>query len=90
MIGGTAWAQHRGIEKVEVRIDNGPWEPAQLTEEYSIDTWRQWSYRWQATPGQHMLYCRATDKTGQLQTEERTPPIPGGATGWHNRVITIT
>ncbi len=39
--------------------------------------------------GQHTVYCRATDKTGQLQTEERTPPIPGGATGWHNRVLTI-
>ncbi|MCK5755534.1 MAG: molybdopterin-dependent oxidoreductase, partial [Mycobacterium sp.] len=90
VIAGTAWAQHRGISKVEVRIDNGPWETAQLAEEYSIDTWRQWSYRWQATPGQHTLYCRATDMTGQLQTEERTPPIPGGATGWHNRVITIT
>ncbi|WP_045821046.1 molybdopterin-dependent oxidoreductase [Williamsia herbipolensis] len=89
ILAGTAWAQHRGISKVEVRIDNGPWEPADLTEEYSNDTWRQWSYRWQATPGQHTVYCRATDKTGQLQTEERTPPIPGGATGWHNRVLTI-
>lgn len=90
MIGGTAWAQHRGISKVEVQIDNGPWVPAQLAEEYSIDTWRQWSYRYQATPGQHTVTCRATDMDGQLQTEERTPPIPGGATGWNNRVFTIT
>ncbi|GAA2058886.1 molybdopterin-dependent oxidoreductase [Williamsia deligens] len=90
MIAGTAWAQHRGISKVEVQIDKGPWVPAELTEEYSNDTWRQWSYRYQATPGQHTVTCRATDKTGQLQTEERTPPIPGGATGWNNRVFTIT
>jgi sulfite oxidase len=90
VIAGTAWAQHRGIEKVEVRIDDGPWEVVQLAEEYSIDTWRQWSYRWQATPGQHTVYCRATDKTGETQTEQRTPPIPGGATGWDDRIITIT
>ncbi len=90
VLAGTAWAQHRGIAKVEVRVDNGPWNVAELTEEYSIDTWRQWSYRWQATPGQHTIYCRATDRTGALQVEERTPPIPGGATGWHNRVLTIS
>ncbi|MBT0567314.1 molybdopterin-dependent oxidoreductase [Williamsia sp. CHRR-6] len=89
VIAGTAWAQRRGIAKVEVRIDNGPWEVATLADEYSIDTWRQWTYKWQATKGQHTITCRATDKTGATQTEKRTTPIPGGATGWHNRVLTI-
>ncbi|CAM2982847.1 sulfite oxidase [Williamsia muralis] len=89
VIAGTAWAQHRGIAKVEVRVDNGPWNTATLATEYSNDTWRQWFWTWQATPGQHTVYCRATDETGAVQPEERVAPIPDGATGWHNRVFRI-
>ena len=50
-IAGVAWAQHVGIERVEVAIDDGPWASAELGGEDSIDTWRQWVYRWRATPG---------------------------------------
>ena len=50
-IGGTAWAQTRGITKVEVQIDNGPWTEAVLSAEASVVTWRQWSFEWDATPG---------------------------------------
>jgi sulfite oxidase len=89
VIAGTAWAQHRGIAKVEVRVDNGPWNTATLATEYSNDTWRQWFWTWQATAGQHTVYCRATDETGAVQPEERVAPIPDGATGWHNRVFRI-
>ncbi len=89
LVAGTAWAQHRGIAKVEVRVDNGPWNLATLAPQYSIDTWRQWTWQWQATPGLHTLQVRATDLDGNVQVEERTPPIPGGATGWHNRSITV-
>lgn len=90
VVAGTAWAQHRGISKVEVRVDDGPWQEAQLTPEYSIDTWRQWSWTWQATAGQHTLYCRATDADGKTQTEDRADPVPDGATGWHSRVLQVT
>jgi sulfite oxidase len=89
LIAGTAWAQHRGIAKVEVRVDNGPWNTATLATEYTNDTWRQWFWTWSATPGQHTVYCRATDETGAVQPEERVAPIPDGATGWHNRVFRI-
>jgi DMSO/TMAO reductase YedYZ molybdopterin-dependent catalytic subunit len=83
-IGGVAWAQHRGIAKVEVRVDNGDWQPATLAAVPSIDTWRQWTLVWEAAPGKHRLTVRATDNGGQTQQEEPSPPDPDGATGWHS------
>ena len=89
-VAGTAWAQTRGIDRVEVRVDNGPWEPATLAEQYTIDTWRQWYWDWNATAGNHNIQVRATDQDGNTQVEERTPPIPGGSTGWHTRTIIVS
>jgi DMSO/TMAO reductase YedYZ molybdopterin-dependent catalytic subunit len=82
--GGVAWAQDRGVRGVEVRIDDGIWQPAQLGASYSNATWRLWSFPWQATTrGQHTITVRATDNTGATQTEEQASVIPDGATGWH-------
>ncbi|MEU3510984.1 molybdopterin-dependent oxidoreductase [Streptomyces longwoodensis] len=89
MVAGVAWAQHRGIDKVEVRIDDGPWRQADLAAEDTRDTWRQWSLPWQATRGGHTLTVRATDRTGAVQTDRRTRTIPDGATGWHSVVVTV-
>ncbi|MFI5663812.1 sulfite oxidase [Streptomyces sp. NPDC051684] len=89
MVAGVAWAQHRGIDKVEVRVDDGPWQEARLATEDTRDTWRQWSYEWQATKGSHTLTVRATDRTGETQTEKRTPTVPDGASGWHSVVVTV-
>lgn len=89
MIAGVAWAQHRGIDRVEVRIDEGSWRPADLAAQDTADTWRQWSLPWKATPGGHTLTVRATDRSGQVQTEQRVPTIPDGASGWHSVVITV-
>lgn len=89
MIAGVAWAQHRGIDKVEVRIDDGPWQEARLAAEDTRDTWRQWSFPWQAAKGGHTLTVRATDRTGAVQTDERTRTIPDGASGWHSVVVTV-
>ncbi|WP_425577195.1 molybdopterin-dependent oxidoreductase [Streptomyces enissocaesilis] len=89
MVAGVAWAQHRGIEKVEIRIDDGPWRPADLAAQDTVDTWRQWSFPWKATPGGHTLTVRATDSTGRVQTEKRTRTIPDGASGWHSVVVTV-
>ncbi|MCV7176364.1 molybdopterin-dependent oxidoreductase [Mycolicibacterium sphagni] len=81
--GGVAWAQNRGVKAVEVRIDDGPWQPAQLGASYSNDTWRLWSFPWTASQtGFHTVTARATDNTGAVQTEEQAPPAPDGATGW--------
>ena len=90
VVAGTAWAQRRGIERVEVQVDDGPWNEATLAEEYSIDTWRMWSWTWDAQPGLHTVSVRATDSTGEVQTETRQPPIPTGATGWHNRTFRVS
>lgn len=89
-IAGVAWAQHRGIDKVEVRVDSGPWNAAELGTENTIDTWRQWVYRWSATPGEHTLAVRATDGTGEVQTPERAAPFPDGATGDHTIVVNVS
>jgi DMSO/TMAO reductase YedYZ molybdopterin-dependent catalytic subunit len=89
MVGGVAWAQHRGVSAVEVRVDDGPWQQAQLAAVPSVDTWRQWSWPWQATPGEHRLQVRATDNTGQVQTGQVHEPLPDGATGWHTIAVTV-
>ena len=89
-VAGVAWAQHRGIERVELRVDEGPWMIAQLAAEDTIDTWRQWVASWDATPGDHQLQVRATDLTGATQPEARMHPFPNGATGWHTVVVRVT
>jgi DMSO/TMAO reductase YedYZ molybdopterin-dependent catalytic subunit len=88
--GGVAWAQHRGIKAVEVRIDDGPWQQAQLGASYSNDAWRLWSFPWNATPGAHTVAVRATDNTGAVQTGDQMGVIPDGATGWHTVSFDVT
>ena len=89
-VAGVAWAQRRGIQKVEVRVDEGPWQEAELAEQVNVDTWRQWRWTWaDAAPGSHRLTVRATDGDGQTQTEERQPPFPDGATGWMTLLVTV-
>jgi DMSO/TMAO reductase YedYZ molybdopterin-dependent catalytic subunit len=82
-VAGVAWAQHRGITAVEVQVDGGSWQQAELSSEPSIDAWRQWVYRWAATPGRHTLAVRATDGAGDVQTAAEARPDPDGATGHH-------
>jgi len=81
-VAGVAWAQHKGIEAVEVRVDRGPWQQAHLAAVPGLDTWRQWAWEWDATSGGHVLEARATDKTGYTQTSALAPPEPNGATGY--------
>lgn len=88
-LGGVAWAQGRGITAVEVRIDDAEWRPARLGAAYSKDTWRLWTYDWQATPGPHTITVRATDDTGTVQTEDRSSPVPDGATGWPSITVDV-
>ncbi len=88
-VAGVAWAQHRGITAVQVQIDDGPWQTATLSAPFSVDTWRQWSYRWDATPGNHTIRCRATDATGAVQSSTVAPIMPDGATGYDSRVVTV-
>ncbi|MEY4251418.1 MAG: hypothetical protein RL691_299 [Actinomycetota bacterium] len=89
-VAGVAWAQHTGIEKVEIRIDGAEWNEAVLGDDISDDTWRLWTFDWQSTSGQHIIQVRATDKSGYTQTEIVTGVAPDGATGWHTREVSVT
>jgi DMSO/TMAO reductase YedYZ molybdopterin-dependent catalytic subunit len=88
-VAGVAWAQHHGISKVEVQVDDDPWLTATLDAVPSTDTWRQWYVTVNATPGNHRLQVRATDNAGQTQTSQQAPPAPNGASGYHMITITV-
>jgi DMSO/TMAO reductase YedYZ molybdopterin-dependent catalytic subunit len=89
VLGGYAFAGERGISAVEVQIDGGDWQAAQLKHPTSRLTWREWRYAWAAKPGKHSVTVRATDGTGQLQTTESAPPHPDGASGWHTLELVV-
>ncbi|HET6380908.1 MAG TPA: molybdopterin-dependent oxidoreductase [candidate division Zixibacteria bacterium] len=82
-VAGVAWAPDRGISAVEVQVDHGGWQPATLSTPISDATWVQWAFSWEATPGSHTLRVRATDGTGEVQTDRVTRPAPDGARGHH-------
>jgi DMSO/TMAO reductase YedYZ molybdopterin-dependent catalytic subunit len=88
-VAGVAWAQHRGIKSVEVRVDEGPWQAARLAGEPTTDAWRQWVYEWVATAGQHSIRVRATDGTGAVQPAQESPPAPDGSSGYHRVDVTV-
>lgn len=88
-IGGVAWAQHRGIGRVEVRVDGGPWQEARLGPDIGVDCWRQWYLPWEATPGLHRLAVRATDLRGATQPTQRATPFPNGSSGIQEVVVTV-
>ena len=88
-VAGVAWAQHKGVAAVEVRVDGGPWQQAQLAAVPDIDTWRQWVWEWDATPGSHVLEARATDATGYTQTAMEAQPVPNGASGYPSAAVTV-
>ena len=88
-VAGVAWAQQRGIDRVEVQVDDGPWEQARLADVPNVDTWRQWVWEWDATPGSHVLQVRATDGEGEVQTGRRQGVMPDGATGYHRVLVQV-
>ena len=89
VIAGVAWQQGVGVSGVQVQIDEGQWQQATLATAISDDTWVQWMLPWRATPGDHLLRCRATSNAGEVQTDARAGVVPDGATGWHERFITV-
>jgi DMSO/TMAO reductase YedYZ molybdopterin-dependent catalytic subunit len=89
-VGGSAWAQHTGIEKVEYQLDGGPWVAADLGRVPNIDTWVQWAATIEVEKGEHRLSCRATDRSGYTQTSVKVGVVPDGATGWDSRKFTAS
>jgi hypothetical protein len=89
-VAGVAWQQHVGVSGVEVQVDDGPWHAADLAPAISVDTWVQWRYEWDASPGSHTLRVRAIGADGETQTSKRQGVIPDGATGLHERTVSVS
>lgn len=88
-VAGVAWAVHRGVSAVQVRVDGGAWMDCELGGVPSDDTWRQWRLRWNAPPGEHVLEVRAIDGDGVPQPEEPRSVAPDGAQGYHRVRVEI-
>jgi hypothetical protein len=89
VIAGIAWAQTKGIDKVEVQVDGGPWQVAQLSTEVTRNAWRMWRIFVPLRPGKHTVLSRATDDTGFTQTAQVADPIPNGASGYPAATFTV-
>lgn len=89
-IAGVAWAPTRGVERVEAQLDDGEWHAAELSRPLSDYSWVQWRVSVDVGAGEHTIRVRATDGTGVTQPEERTPPAPSGARGYHQIRIGAT
>jgi hypothetical protein len=88
-VAGVAWAPDRGITAVELRIDGGDWAAAKLSTPISKATWVQWLYDWDAPSGSHTIEVRATDGTGDVQTDQQSNPAPDGARGHHTVRVSV-
>ncbi|WP_460722892.1 molybdopterin-dependent oxidoreductase [Microbacterium aureliae] len=88
-LAGMAWAQTVGIDRVEVSVDDGPWQRAELSAPINDDTWVQWRMPWRAEPGTHYVVVRAVDREGRVQVRERAPIAPDGSTGWQRVLLTV-
>jgi len=89
-VGGIAWAQQNGgVAKVQVQVDGGPWQDAELGPSAGNDYWRQWHYPWKAESGTHNLACRVIDGNGNTQTDVRMNPFPEGSSGIQSLVVKV-
>lgn len=90
VIGGVAWAQHRGVGRVEVRINGGAWQPVRLGPDAGVDYWRQWYLPWDAPKGRHLVAVRAITEDGDVQTGVRRTPFPEGSSGIQEVVVNVS
>ncbi len=88
-IAGIAWAPTRGIERVEVNIDDEGWLPCELGDALGDESWVQWHREWTPTAGRHRIQVRATDGDGVTQSSREVDPAPNGAEGWHTITVTV-
>jgi DMSO/TMAO reductase YedYZ molybdopterin-dependent catalytic subunit len=88
-IAGIAWAPTRGIERVEVNVDDEGWLPCELGEALGDESWVQWHREWTPSEGRHRIQVRATDGDGVTQSSREVDPAPNGAEGWHTITVTV-
>ena len=89
-VGGRAWHQHTGVGSVDVSVDDGPWQPATLAPALGVDTWRLWSWQWDATAGDHRLRVRMHDLDGTPQSAQERAVFPGASSGLHTVDVTVS
>jgi DMSO/TMAO reductase YedYZ molybdopterin-dependent catalytic subunit len=90
VLGGVTFGGYRGIERVEVSLDNGQsWEPAQLKPSLSQNAWNLWIFRKDLGPGTYQVKCRAVDGKGDVQTNVEAEPYPAGSDGYHSVVLRV-
>ena len=82
-VAGVAWAQHRGISKVEVQVDQGRGPPRDSRSTRASTRGASGSTSGTRRPGSHDLRVRAYDASGEVQSPYEAPPAPDGATGIH-------
>lgn len=90
LVGGIAWAHSDGgVDRIQVRVDDGSWQEARVGPTGGANYWRQWFWRWPAQRGEHRLSVRAVGADGTVQTGARMEPFPEGATGHHSVGVTV-
>jgi DMSO/TMAO reductase YedYZ molybdopterin-dependent catalytic subunit len=90
IVGGIAWAHDDdGVGRVQVRIDDRPWQDATLGPSGGPAYWRQWFMRWDAPKGEHRIRVRVVGKNGDVQTSKPAEPAPDGASGHHEVTVSV-
>jgi DMSO/TMAO reductase YedYZ molybdopterin-dependent catalytic subunit len=80
---GAAWGAP--IAGVEVRIDDGAWQPATLTEEGDAFSWSFWTFDWGTpVPGEHTVTSRAIAADGEVQPAPDDPFFTNKQTFWES------
>ena len=88
-VAGVAWSPVRGIEAVEISIDEGEWTVCDLAVPGTDETWVQWKTDWDAPPGIHRIDVRAIDKNGDIQPIGPKDVAPDGAEGYHAILVEV-
>jgi DMSO/TMAO reductase YedYZ molybdopterin-dependent catalytic subunit len=88
-IGGMAFAGVRGISRVEVRVDDGPWQEARLRAPLSDAAWVIWRYDWPLAAGEHRFEVRCAEGDGTPQIAVSQGNRPSGASGLHHKEVEV-
>jgi hypothetical protein len=62
------------LEKVEVKIDDGPWQPAETDRNRRANAWKFFSYQWKKPNSASTPLSRAIDAEGRVQPPGDDPP----------------
>jgi hypothetical protein len=82
-VAGVAWAPPAGVAAVEIRVDDRPWQPADLAVELAPAAWRRWRADVHVPTGHHRVQVRCVDRTGRSQDGSPADLFPSGAGGYH-------